>query len=436
MLKQLISLAFALICAGTAFGQCPLNFTNSDHAAIGVYVVDLKSGKTLCDYNSDMLLTPASVMKSVTTAAALASKGGDYRWKTRVAAVGEVVNGCLNGDLIVFGSGDPTLGSENFKDEHPAFIQSVLNAAARKGITKITGVVRSAISWPEQGPIPSWELEDIPVPDGAGFYALNYADNTFVLSYPSMTATPHIPGLNVKNMGGSGGLWFTRYPGSTEIRVYGSLGKKQKRAIFKCSMPNPPEVLISELERVFKADKKKYTQLRDTIEIISFSSPALRDVTRSLMVRSDNQMAEATLRLLAPRQSRGTALKNERSILADRGINFQYARLADGSGLSRHNAVSARQLGSLLAAMASNADYVGSFARVGVDGTVRNFMKDKPGRENFILKSGSMTGVVCYVGYKLNAESKAPTHAIAIMVNNAPEPSKARAAIAAYLSSL
>ena len=53
-----------------------------------------------------------------------------------------------------------------------------------------------------------------------------------------------------------------------------------------------------------------------------------------------------------------------------------------------------------------------------------------------ILKSGSMTVVVCYCGYRLDPQTKAPTPVIAIMVNNAPDPTDVRRQISALLSTL
>lgn len=436
MRSLLLTVAIALSGAGIAQGRCPLDFPGSEQAAIGIYVAEVNGGRVVEDFNADMLLTPASVMKSVSTAAVIIDKGGDFRWITKVYAVGQISGGVLHGNIVVQGSGDPTLGSTQFSDSHPDFVSAVKSAVAAKGISRVDGKIVQGDVWPQLGPVPSWEIEDIPGVDGAGFYTLNYKDNIFTLSVPSMTATPAIPGLQVKQMGGSGGLWFTRFPGSNELRVYGRLGKRQKRAALKCSMPNPPAVLLSELSRELNASGNVYDTSADTVEILAFRSPALREVARSLMVRSDNQMAEAALRALAPRRGRAIALKAERDILSSHGVNLDGARLADGSGLSRHNAISARQLGSVLRAMATNGDYIGSYARVGLDGTVRNFMKSQPGRENFILKSGSMTGVICYVGYRLDAETKAPTHVIVVMINNAPEPSKVRAALGEFISKI
>lgn len=423
-----------LLASDIAFGQCPLQFEGSEQAIVGVYIAPVGSGKPLVEYNSECLMTPASVMKAVTTAAALKQRGGDYCWETTVSAVGKLNDGTLQGNVIVVGSGDPTLGSTQFRKEQPDFVSAVKESLALRGVKSVEGsVVQGGPAWPETGPVPSWEIEDIPGPDGAGFYALNYNDNVFILSYPSLTSQPQIPDLKVTKMGGTGSLYFTRFPGSTQVRVYGQLGRKQKQASFKCSMPDPPAVLLGELNRNISHSGKEITPAADTLTLLSYRSPALRDVTRSLMVRSDNQMAEATLRLLAPRQGRGRALAVERAILSDIGVNLKNARLADGSGLSRHNAISPRQLGSVLRAMAHDGDYVGSFARVGLDGTVRSFMKGMKGAGNFVLKSGSMTGVVCYVGYRLDPQTKAPTHVIALMVNNAPQPSLARKAMARLL---
>lgn len=424
----------ALLSTGIAFGQCPLTFDGAGAATVGIYIAPIEGGSVNVDYNSAKLMTPASVMKAVTVAAALNKMGGDYRWTTTVGATGRITDGVLQGNITITGSGDPTLGSDFFK-EQPSFLSCLKNAATSKGFSSIAGSAVNVSSWPGEGPVPSWELEDIPGVDGAGFYSLNYNDNVFVLTYPSMTTTPSIPGLKAQYMGGTGGLRFYRNAGSSDLNIYGKLGRKQKRASFKCSMPNPPAVLLNEVNKTFRATKSKVTASTDTMRLLDYKSPALRDVARSLMIRSDNQMAEATLRMLAPRQMRSKAIEAERSLLISLGVNLKNARIADGSGLSRHNAISPRQLGEVLRVMARNGDYVGSFARVGLDGTVRNFMRGIPGRENFVLKSGSMTGVVCYVGYRLDPRTKSPTHVIAVMINNAPNSTAARSSIASLLSS-
>lgn len=436
MFRTLITVLTLTVSAAVAFGNCPLSLKGGDAASVGIYIAPINASESpVVSYQADRLMTPASVMKSVTVAAALSAKGGDFQWETRLLAVGQIEEGILHGNIIVEGSGDPTLGSAQFREEQPDFLRLAAEAASRHGICSVTGKTLATSAWSDQGPVPSWELEDIPGIDGAGFYRLNWNDNIFSLMVPSMTATPSIPDLEVKWQKSTQGLNAWRNAGSNLVTVTGQLGRKQTRASLKLSMPDPSAVLLSALDTTFHCCGESLTARGDTIVLLTYLSPALRDICRSLMVRSDNQMAEATLRLLAPGKSRAEAITAERNRLSEI-TSLKYARIADGSGLSRHNAISPRQLGDILRSMATNSDYVSSFARVGLDGTVRSFMKDRAGRENFILKSGSMTGVVCYCGYRLDPQTKAPTHVIAVMVNNAPDPADVRTQIAALLSTL
>lgn len=437
-MRRLLTIALsALVGAGIASGQCPLSFEGANASQIGVYIAEVDGGAPVVDYNSAKLFTPASVMKSLTTAAALKSLKGDFRWVTTVMATGQISNGELKGNIVIRGSGDPTLGSKRFSEDCPDFVTAVREALASQGIQKVSGkIMAENVIWPDQGEVPSWELEDIPIVDGAGFYVVNYKDNTFVLSYPSMTTTPAIPGLKIQYNRSESPLSIWRNPGSNEMTVSGMLGRKQKKISFICSTPDPVSVLLSELDTAIKPVGKDVDAKKDTLTLLCYRSPELRDITRSLMIHSDNMAAEATLRQLAPYKSRKAAIAAEKQALTSLGVNIKDARIADGSGLSRHNAVSPRQLGEALRAMADNPDYVNSFAKVGKDGTVRNFMKGVAARDNFVLKSGSMTGVVCYAGYRLDPLSGKPTHVIAVLINNTPDTSKARAAIVELLKSL
>lgn len=82
-------------------------------AAWGFKAVNLQSGELIAEHNAQMCMVPASVMKTVTTAAALEILGENYTFKTRYYIRGEVSSeGILNGDFIIRGGGDPTFGSE------------------------------------------------------------------------------------------------------------------------------------------------------------------------------------------------------------------------------------------------------------------------------------------------------------------------------------
>src|ERR1700728_150284 len=81
-----------------------------EHGIWGIYVKDLETGEVLFDLNSDKLFSPASTTKLFSVAALLHAFGDDYRFKTPIYAAGNIVNGKLNGDLILVAQGDLTLG--------------------------------------------------------------------------------------------------------------------------------------------------------------------------------------------------------------------------------------------------------------------------------------------------------------------------------------
>ncbi|MDE6262974.1 MAG: D-alanyl-D-alanine carboxypeptidase, partial [Muribaculaceae bacterium] len=106
---RIISGLGLMMSAAVAFGSCPLSFKGDNVASVGVYIAPVDAAKEpTYNFQSDHLMTPASVMKSVTVAAALKEKRGDYKWETRVMAVGKVQDGTLHGNIIIEGSGDPT----------------------------------------------------------------------------------------------------------------------------------------------------------------------------------------------------------------------------------------------------------------------------------------------------------------------------------------
>ena len=94
-----------------------LGIEGEEATMIGMYIQDLGSGEVLYDYNSEIAMTPASVMKAVTTATALSLLSEDFRFSTSVILRGTSALGKnWHGDLVIVSSGDPTVESEHFKD--------------------------------------------------------------------------------------------------------------------------------------------------------------------------------------------------------------------------------------------------------------------------------------------------------------------------------
>jgi serine-type D-Ala-D-Ala carboxypeptidase/endopeptidase (penicillin-binding protein 4) len=105
------------------------------HAICAVRVVSLDRGDVLYERNPDLSLNPASNMKLLTSATALAKLGPGYRFTTRVLAAGKrSAAGVLTGDLVLQGGGDPVLET--------AHLETLAEAVKTAGILKVTGSLR------------------------------------------------------------------------------------------------------------------------------------------------------------------------------------------------------------------------------------------------------------------------------------------------------
>src|SRR5690606_28393329 len=105
-------------------------------ASWGIKAVSLDTGRVLHEHDPDRRLVPASTAKLYTGALALATLGPDHRIATTLLATAKPTrDGNLRGDLILFGYGDPTLGTP----EHARWAEELADAAAKAGIRKVEG---------------------------------------------------------------------------------------------------------------------------------------------------------------------------------------------------------------------------------------------------------------------------------------------------------
>ncbi len=110
-----------------------------EHSYWGVLVKSLKSGETLYALNSRRLMMPASNMKIVTLAAAAERLGWDYTYDTQVFAAGEIESGTLRGDLIVVGSGDPSVTDKEAEALFAEWAERLKSSGVRTIIGRIVG---------------------------------------------------------------------------------------------------------------------------------------------------------------------------------------------------------------------------------------------------------------------------------------------------------
>ena len=101
----------------------------------GILIVDPAKGDTLYSHNASKLFMPASNMKLLTGSTALTQLGADFRYRTTIATTGAVRDGVLEGDLLVFGCGDPTVSDHMGRD-------------AMLGLAEIADSLAALGAWP------------------------------------------------------------------------------------------------------------------------------------------------------------------------------------------------------------------------------------------------------------------------------------------------
>lgn len=411
-----------MLVAGASVNAEELGFEGESSACVGIYVKNIQSGEVLVSENADMTLTPASIMKCVTTASVLSTAGTNRHFSTDVALAGRHDgHGHWEGNLIVRASGDPTLESDNFRSTK-GFCDSIVAHLRRAGVKSLKGRIVIEEDMPGQGPILEWQIEDIPWPYGAGLHALNWRDNC-VRVFPNTGRTvPEAPGLEIDLRRVDSGSALVRGAFSDKLIVYAS-NRRDDYAV-TTTVPNPSAVFGAELIAKMNRNGIEFETSADvpdgeTIPIYNHRSVDYGQIMRSLMVRSDNLFAEGMLRTLAPGSSRRAAISRECDLWNSRGISTKTCVINDGSGLTRSNRFSPKFLGQILEYMVGpngNDAYTGFFPRVGKEGTVRGFLSNSPLKGTIGLKTGSVSTVQCYAGYRFGANGK-PTHVIVIMVN-------------------
>lgn len=349
-----------------------------------VMVVDLADGAVLAQHNADMPLIPASVMKCVTVATLLEKMDVDDRFETPVYLTGHVADGVVDGNLVVKGSGDPSLNSRH--DPASADIVGEISRALReKGIREIRGriIVDQCVF---AGPaVPdSWMTADLSQAYGTGSHGFNFEDNA---SGSRSVANP-------------AGVFESRL----KLRLRG-----QGVRIGEEEIENGREHLL-----------------------LTHVSAPLDEIMRSCMMRSDNQFAESLLRTYGVRSGKSgdtsEAADMEKKYWKKKKLNTDDIDIIDGSGLSRRNRLTARFLADVLASRSGDPFYASFFPLAGQEGTLRNFMASTPLEGYVAMKTGSMNGIQCYAGYKLD-DDYAPTHVIVVMLNEMRNRASAREAV-------
>lgn len=410
-----------------------------DH--FSAYIRDLNADVPMLVHNDTVPRNPASTMKLVTTWTALKVLGPSYTWKTESWIRGELKDGVLTGDLILKGYGDPFLTDEAFRE--------MLHDLQLKGLKAIRGnlvVDNSHFQLPPENPAdfdgePSKVYNAIPSALMYNFQAIRLLlEPDAVNKRVNITPFPALPGVQIANqlrfsLGGCNKAHYR--PGVKRngdvVTVVGSYAQDCGKNFILRVLSTPEENIFYAFQAVWRSQggvfdgKLQSGAVRQgDVLLHSHESRALGEQIRFVNKWSNNVMARS-LFLSAGAKSGGepATLEKARVVMADvlqkAGVDHAGMVVENGSGLSRHERVSARQLGQLLEAAWRDPympEFMASLPLLGEDGTLANRFDDTELRGRSHMKTGTLKDSSAIAGYMLTRSGK---RLVIALVHNGPE---------------
>lgn len=341
-------------------------------SASGLLVVDAESGRTLCARAPGRPLPLASNMKMFTTAAALSLLGPEHRIPTKLFATGPIDSeGTLHGDLYLRGGGDPMLGTPAFYGRYFGGLGTNLLALRRQvvaaGIEKVEGRL--------------------------------YADDTI---FDRLRGVADSGYATSSYIGPLSGLAFNAGFASSSARSFAS---------------DPAKLAAAQLARTLRAGGVRVpTQVAlaptplNAERIGVLQSPPLDPIVNTTNVYSVNFLAEMLIKLLGAQFGSGGTTAAGAKVVADfAGRTGSGVHAVDGSGLTRTNRGSPRQVVDLLLGMREDPageEFIQDLALTGREGTVANRTEGTAAYGRCRTKTGTLTGVSALSGYCFNRSGR------------------------------
>lgn len=420
---------------------------NADEATWAVEVVSLDTGETLYAKNARALLVPASNMKLFTTAAALERLGPDFTTKTSFyfdGTLGE--DGALDGNLIIYGRGDPNI-SGRFADKPTSIFEEIVASLKALGLREVRGDVIGDDSYFDSDYYGPWPEDESSKWYAARVSALSFNDNCIdIYVWPGdapgarakIAKSPQTSFVRVINKASTTrkrnkSAWISPVGDGTAILVGGDICSRKKEEVLYFAVESPAlyaaTVFKETLERagVKVAGKARALGPDHKSAVPPGASPVgeheslpLSEIIKVVNKRSQNLHAELLLKRVGLQAGEGPTFEGGARAVRDfatrAGVNPNSVIINDGSGLSRTNRASAHAIVQLLTFMDAskwNDEFRESLAIPGVDNSLRTMSRTVPAGK-VVGKTGSLKHVLAFSGY---ATAKSERLAFSIIVN-------------------
>ncbi len=408
----------------------------------GVAIQSLQNGQFVFLQNENKGFMPASNMKLFTTATALVKLGPDFTYQTEIFRSGKIgADGVLNGDLILRGSGDPTLGGRYVpetarKDRMLDVLNSWADQLKKQGIRRIRGrIIGDDNLFDDQLLGRGWAWDDEPEWYAAQISALSFNDNCIDIYFtPADTlngpakfeiypSTSYVQIQNeVKTVADNQpqGIHFEKRRGTNQIIIRGGISINAKEVQEWFAVENPTGFLVSVFKEILVKqginvdgpdvdidEIPEFTYIQaDSTRILNHQSPPLKQIIRTVNKVSQNLWAELLFRTLGAHFTESgkdtDGMNIVKSFLSEIGIAPDQIGIADGSGLSRLNLVTPMQVISLLRFLHHHPyhnEFYESLPIAGSDGTIKNRMRGTLAQNNVHAKTGFISRVRALSGY-------------------------------------
>ena len=398
----------------------------SDFAAS---VIELPSQHVFFESNADTPLKPASTMKLALSAAALSSLGTEHTFKTSVRASGW--KGDVVGELAIVGGGDPLLTIEN--------LWLLIRRVARRGINHVESIVIDDSLF-EETVARQGQRAYQTAPGALGFnfnsVAINVCPAAAARRVGLVFVDPTEAGFHIVNKvrtveGRGVQVDASELPDGKGYAVSGTIGVGAGCETVYRSVSDPRRYVLESVRHFLKkegisvAPKSRFgLAAPDAVTVAEHRSLPLRDIVSGLNHFSNNFTAEQILFALgtgAPggKLSRVRGLEQVRNFLISLGVSSEGMVIADGSGLSHENRLSARGLSLVLSKMSHDPKFQPEFESSLSIGARSGTLKDRqfPAQGLVRAKTGSLDGVSALAGYVTTASGK--KFAFALIQNGA-----------------
>lgn len=394
---------------------------------VSAQVLDAETGQILYTNNASEAIIPASNMKVITMASAMDLLGADYKYQTVIAIRGR--------DLVIVGSGDPTLGDERMAVERGVSITAVLHewaeAIKKAGIKQVPGniVVDDSI-FEQQFTHPHWPKNQFQAWYEAPVGGLNFAENCVKTMVSPTSAGKRakvsmVPGntyLKVDNKtvtDNKNGVYVNRQRDADTLMVRGSVAKAG--LLEKVTVRDPGLYFGSVLKTILATDgiavggkvvREKVRldngRLPREVHIAHVHRSPLTDALKRCGKDSRGMFAEALFKTLGTLDGQVGSWDTGRSavhtFLRKVGVPANQITIDDGSGLSRYNRLSANASTQVLRYMYKSSPAVfeafrASLATPGTEGTLKKRLREPATRNRIFAKTGYINNVWTLAGF-------------------------------------